>query len=209
MGKNCEDQKRGFFSSAPKLRDCPRSGKQEFAFIGRSNVGKSSLINMLMGRKDLAKVSAVPGKTRLINFFLMNESWFLVDLPGYGYAKVAQEDRAKFSESVAEYLARRETLSFVFVLIDARIPPQAIDLDFMGWITERNLPHGLVLTKTEKLSETKIQQARQGVLEAMGRTVGEEFPVFVTSSAQGRGKVEILGWIGRVLERKEKEAGQI
>ncbi len=140
-----------FQSSAPDLASCPESDRSEIAFIGRSNVGKSSLINMLTGQKGLAKVSATPGKTKLINFFLINDRWHLVDLPGYGYAKVSQRDRGTFSIAIAEYLEDRPNLQHVFVLIDSRLPPQAIDLEFLEWMTARARPFSLVFTKADKL----------------------------------------------------------
>src|SRR5690606_22400527 len=125
-----------FEVSAPNLAACPPATLPEFAFIGRSNVGKSSLINLLSERRELAKVSGTPGKTRLINFFRINEAWRIVDLPGYGYAKVGKEQRADFNEAVADYIEHREGLKGVFVLIDSRLPPQRIDLEFLGWIKE-------------------------------------------------------------------------
>ena len=150
-----------FELSAPDLRECPAWALPEFAFIGRSNVGKSSLINLLAGRTALAKVSVTPGKTKLLNFFVMNGRWSLVDLPGYGYANVSHQDRDAFNQSVAEYIAERKNLSRVFVLIDSRHPPQKIDLQFLQWLIEAGKPYSLIFTKIDKLS--------QGVLE---RNVG-------------------------------------
>jgi GTP-binding protein len=188
-----------FTSSAPTLKFCPESELPEFAFIGRSNVGKSSLINMLSERKELAKVSSTPGKTKLINFFLINESWSLVDLPGYGYAKVAKKDRADFNESVALYLEQRPNLSFIFVLIDSRLPPQAIDLDFIQWVGERSLPFGLIFTKTDKLSNAKIQTNMALFQEHIAGLVQSPPPVFTSSSVTKDGKSIILNFIGQML----------
>ncbi len=192
-----------FTSSAPDLNFCPESELPEFAFIGRSNVGKSSLINMLAERKELAKVSATPGKTKLINFFLINDSWSLVDLPGYGYAKVAKKDRADFNQSVALYLEQRPNLAFIFVLIDSRLPPQAIDLDFIQWIGERGLPFGLIFTKTDKLSAAKVQANRDLFLENIAGLVETPPPLFNSSSVSKDGKSVILNFIGRALSGQE------
>jgi GTP-binding protein len=188
-----------FTSSAPSLKFCPPSNLPEFAFIGRSNVGKSSLINMLAERKELAKVSATPGKTKLINFFLMNESWCLVDLPGYGYAKVAKSQRVDFNESTADYLVERANLAFVFVLIDSRIPPQAIDLDFIQWVSERTISFGLVFTKTEKLSGSKIQQAVEIFQKQIADIIQTPPTIFTSSSVSKSGKSEILNFIGKTI----------
>lgn len=192
-----------FISSAPHLKFCPESELPEFAFIGRSNVGKSSLINMLSERKELAKVSATPGKTKLINFFLINDAWSLVDLPGYGYAKVAKKDRADFNESVAAYLEHRPNLAFTFVLIDSRLPPQAIDLDFIQWMAERELPFGLIFTKTDKLSATKVLANRDLFLQHIDGVVKSPMPLFNSSSVTKDGKSVILGFIGRTLSGQE------
>jgi GTP-binding protein len=186
-----------FVSSAPNLSFCPPSDLLEFAFIGRSNVGKSSLINMLAGRKDLAKVSATPGKTKLINFFLINDSWCLVDLPGYGYAKVAKKDRVDFNESVADYLEQRSNLSFIFLLIDSRLPPQAIDLDFLQWVGERSLPFGLIFTKTDKLSASKAQANIEVFLQRLDGFLEERPQTFTSSSSTRSGRSEILNFIGQ------------
>lgn len=188
-----------FLSSAPNPRFCPVSERLEFAFIGRSNVGKSSLINMLAGRKSLALVSSTPGKTKLINFFLINDTWCLVDLPGYGYAHVAKDKRADFNESVAAYLEHRENLKQIFILIDSRIPPQAIDLDFIQWVQERSLPFTLIFTKTDKLSPTKLQvQIEQFIGAFPNGSLGE--PVILScSSYANKGKQDILTRISLLL----------
>lgn len=144
-------QSADFVTSSPDLASCPESELPEFAFIGRSNVGKSSLINALTRKKDLAQVSSTPGRTRLINFFLINKKWSLVDLPGYGYAKASGHQRKKFQDFVSDYLVNRPNLSCVFVLIDSRIPPQKIDLEFTQWLIEYAIPFVLVFTKTDKI----------------------------------------------------------
>jgi GTP-binding protein len=188
-----------FLLSAPDLGTCPDSPLPEFAFIGRSNVGKSSIINMLTNRKDLAKVSATPGKTKLLNYFAINNAWHLVDLPGYGYARVAQRDRREFSKSVAEYLSGRENLRTTFVLIDSRLAPQAIDLEFLSWISGQGIPFVLVFTKADKLKPRQIEQNtdifRQALLDACGAA-----PLsFVSSSKDRVGRTEILAHISEEL----------
>ncbi|MFZ4681269.1 MAG: ribosome biogenesis GTP-binding protein YihA/YsxC [Terrimicrobiaceae bacterium] len=184
-----------FELSAPDLKSCPDSDLLEVAFIGRSNVGKSSLINLLTGQKDLAKVSATPGKTKLINFFLINGGWHLVDLPGYGYAKVSQRDRREFSKAIADYLERRPNLRWVFVLIDSRLSPQAIDLEFLHWLAGRSVPFSLIFTKTDKLKAKALQENIATFLESLA-TVCEGTPDVLTSSAKTRdGRAQILGYI--------------
>lgn len=188
-----------FKLSAADLESCPASAWPEFAFIGRSNVGKSSLINSLCGRRDLAKVSATPGKTRLINFFAINERWHLVDLPGYGYADVGRQERELFNQAVAAYLEQRPNLVSIFVLIDSRLPPQAIDLDFIDWVVARDLPFVLVFTKADKQSaaqtQTKVAAFRQTL--AARHKGAPEF--FVTSAKTGAGSSELLALIDRAL----------
>ena len=188
-----------FRQSAPDLASCPRWPLPEFAFIGRSNVGKSSLINLLAERRELAKVSDLPGKTKLINFFICNEAWALVDLPGYGYAHVAEHRRLDFNEVVAEYLEKRRNLRRVFVLIDSRLPPQAIDLEFLQWLDRTRVAYALVFTKADKQSASRTQAG----IAAFTRSVEEwrkELPALVTSSAKdARGRTEILALIAEGL----------
>ena len=188
-----------FRQSAPDLASCPRWPLPEFAFIGRSNVGKSSLINMLAGRRHLAKVSDLPGKTQLINFFICDEAWALVDLPGYGYAHVAEHRRLDFNEIVAEYLEKRRNLRRVFVLIDSRLPPQAIDLEFLQWLDQTRVTYALVFTKTDKQSAARTQAS----IAAFTRSVTawrKEMPAVVTSSAkESRGRTELLALIAEGL----------
>ncbi|MDB6019120.1 MAG: YihA family ribosome biosis GTP-binding protein, partial [Pedosphaera sp.] len=147
-----------FELSAPDLDTCPPESLPEFAFIGRSNVGKSSLVNLIAGRKDLARVSPTPGFTKLINFFIINKAWRLVDLPGYGYAQIARENTAKFNAAVSDYLANRPNLFCVFALIDSRHPPQALDLEFVKWLIDESVPFVLVFTKTDKSKTAQLQK---------------------------------------------------
>ena len=186
-------------ASAPDLASCPPAELPEFALIGRSNVGKSSLINMLTRRDGLARVSATPGKTRLINFFTINKKWNLVDLPGYGYAKVGRKERAKFSAVIAEFLKNRPSLQCTFVLIDSRLAPQEIDLAFLHWMVEGGLPVALVFTKTDKLSPTAVQKNIEAFLVRFKDITEDEPLVLASSSRKGSGRNEILGLIGRAL----------
>jgi len=191
-----------FEMSSPDLKTCPDSDLWEVALIGRSNVGKSSLINLLTGQKDLAKVSATPGKTKLINFFLINGSWNLVDLPGYGYAKVSQRDRREFSKAIAGYLEHRPNLRRVFVLIDSRLSPQAIDLEFLHWLSGREVPFSLIFTKVDKLKARALQENIAGFLAALSG-VCEGAPEVLVSSAKSReGRVEILRAIQECWEEE-------
>lgn len=193
-------------TSAPTLADCPRWNLPEFAFIGRSNVGKSSLINLLTGRKSLALASATPGKTKLINFFRVNKNWSLVDLPGYGYAKVASQDKHEFNKAVATYIEKRETLVTVFVLIDSRLEPQRIDLDFLRWLAGCEVDFSLVFTKTDKQSPTKTRASIATFLEAAAEFLPEPAPpVFSCSALSKQGREEIIAHIASVLaERRGK-----
>lgn len=188
-----------FKTSAPDLRSAPAWALPEFALIGRSNVGKSSLVNLLTGRRDLAKVSEVPGKTQLLNFFSIDNRWSLVDLPGYGYAQVSRQKRFEFNQAVADYIVQRENLRLVFVLIDSRLPPQAIDLEFLQWIREAGAPFALVFTKTDKQSAS---QTRTNV-ETFKRTLTEQgfaMPdVLLTSSTKKAGRGEVLNFIAAQL----------
>ena len=185
--------------SAPDLASCPEPELPEFAFIGRSNVGKSSLVNILTRKGGHARDSAMPGKTRLINFFTINDTWNLVDLPGYGYAKVARAERAKFSSFVADYLQKRPNLVGTFVLIDSRLEPQAIDLEFLRWMVECGLPFMLVFTKTDKLSRKALQANIDAFLLRVREISEEAPPVLQCSSKDGDGRKEILGTIADAL----------
>lgn len=188
-----------FIISNTEVSKCPSDGKAEFAFIGRSNVGKSSLINMLTGKKGLAKTSGTPGKTQLINHFLINEHWYLVDLPGYGYAKVSRSKRSSFERLIADYLTKRETLYNIFVLLDARLEPQKIDLEFMNWCGEKGLPFAMVFTKIDKLSSTALQKNLSKYKKEMLKFWEELPPVFSTSSESGFGKESLLNYIEQIL----------
>lgn len=188
-----------FKGSSPDLASCPESVLPEFALIGRSNVGKSSLINMLTRSEGLAKVSQIPGKTQLINFFTINNTWNLVDLPGYGYAKVGKKERGKFSAFVSDYLQNRPNLRGTFVLIDSRLSPQGLDLEFLNWMVGCGLPFILAFTKTDTLSKGAAQKNIETFLASM-REITEEEPTYVLSSSKDQqGRKEILGLIGDAL----------
>jgi GTP-binding protein len=193
-----------FKASSPDLASCPESALPEFALIGRSNVGKSSLINMLTHSQGLAKVSQVPGKTQLINFFTINNTWNLVDLPGYGYAKVGKKERGKFSAFVSDYLQHRPNLCGTFVLIDSRLSPQALDLEFLNWMVGCGLPLILAFTKTDTLSKGAVQKNIETFLVSM-REITEEEPTYVLSSSKDQqGRKEILNLIGDALAEKSE-----
>jgi len=188
-----------FEVSAPDLESCPKSPLPEFAFIGRSNVGKSSLINMLCERRDLAKVSVTPGKTKLINFFLINGTWSLVDLPGYGYANVGQKDRDQFNKAVADYLEHRTNILRVLVLIDSRLPPQKIDLEFISWLGNCSVAFALIFTKTDKLSPTQLRANIENFKQGMAEEWDDLPEVFSCSSKTKHGRTEVLSYITRTL----------
>jgi GTP-binding protein len=188
-----------FNMSARDIQSAPDWDRLEFAFIGRSNVGKSSMINMLSNKSDLAKVSATPGKTQLLNFFVMNESWSLVDLPGYGYAKVAKSEKIDFNRSVGDYLEQRENLRQVFVLIDSRLTPQRIDIDFVTWLADCAVPFTLVFTKADKQSVSKTQATIKAFLESIAEHLDGTPPVITSSSKNGAGRMEILKSIESAL----------
>lgn len=184
-----------FVLSSPDLKRCPESPISEYAFIGRSNVGKSSLINMLVNKKGLAKTSSKPGKTQLINFFLINNSWHLVDLPGYGFAKVAKESRVQWEKQSRNYLAKRANLKMIFLLIDSRIPPQKIDIEFMLWLSEEKLAFTLLFTKCDKLATSKISKNIKLYGEKL-RELFDSLPIAIQSSTKtGDGKEQILDLI--------------
>lgn len=192
--KNKLIHKSEFLISSPDVKSCPEEQKPEYAFIGRSNVGKSSLINMLT-KRGLAKTSGTPGKTRLINHFLVNEEWLLVDLPGYGYAKISQSERAKWKKMINAYLLKRENLVCTFILADIRHEPQKIDLEFMGWLSEHQLPFVIAFTKADKLSKRQLEESLKRYRDALLES-WEELPVyFVTSAETAAGKEEIIKFI--------------
>ncbi len=188
-----------FETSSPDFETCPESDLQEFAFIGRSNVGKSSLINSLTNKKDLAVVSNTPGRTKLINFFLINNKWSLVDLPGYGYAKAAKSDRDKFNEFVSNYLVERENLSCVFALIDSRHKPQKLDLEFISWLLDYKIPFVIVFTKSDKSSKGAVEKNIELFTEALSEFCTGLPRMFTTSSKKGLGRKEILNFIGEAI----------
>jgi len=196
-----------FETSAPDLRSCPKWALPEFAFIGRSNVGKSSLLNSLTARRDLAKVSATPGKTQLINFYVINGAWSLVDLPGYGYAEVGRQRRLEFNAAVADFLSGRRNLRGVFVLIDARLEPQAIDLEFLRWLDGCSAPYALVFTKTDKQSATQTRAKMDAFKAALGTWRSELPDQFATSAQTGAGRSEVLAHIARVLASHHRSSG--
>lgn len=196
-----------FEVSSPSLDLCPRLALPEFAFIGRSNVGKSSLINMLTEKQTLAKVSDRPGKTRLMNFFTINRNWRLVDLPGYGYAHVAKTDRADFNEAVADYLVGRENLVCIFVLIDSRLEPQAIDVDFIGWLVDNEIPFVLIFTKTDKQSRSQTQSSIGRFKQAVLAELEPPPPIFASSAKTKAGRTDILNFITEQLDENPQQPG--
>jgi GTP-binding protein len=188
-----------FEGSAPDLASCPYDSLPEFAFIGRSNVGKSSLLNMLSGRPDLARVSPTPGFTKLINLFTMNQCWRLVDLPGYGFAQTARKDRSRFNRAVTEYLAQRTNLACVFALIEAGLPPQAIDLEFVEWLASNAVPFALVFTKSDKVAATTAQANIKAFTEQISAWFEQPPTTFLCSAKTGYGRQELLGVIDEVM----------
>ena len=190
-----------FLKSSSNNKHCPPPDKPEFAFIGRSNVGKSSLINMLTNHKSLAKTSGRPGKTQLINHFKINNNWFLVDLPGYGYAKVSKRTKEVFQQFITDYFEKREQLICAFVLIDIRHEAQQIDLEFITYLGEIQLPFCIVFTKADKISKGKVAQHIGAYRTALLKINWEEMPQhFVTSATEGTGKDQVLDYIGEVNE---------
>lgn len=188
-----------FVTSAANYRQCPETDIPEYAFIGRSNVGKSSLINMLAERKKLAKISGRPGKTQLINHFLINQQWHLVDLPGYGWAKVSKSAREGFGHLIQDYLLNRPQLVCLFVLIDSRHPPQNIDLRFLEWVGVQQIPFVLVFTKADKQSHNKTQKSMAVYRKTLKKTWAELPPIFVTSAVDGSGREDLLDYIAHTL----------
>ena len=188
-----------FEISCPDLESCPDSTLPEFAFIGRSNVGKSSLINMLTRKKDLAITSSKPGRTRLINFFLINKKWSLIDLPGYGYAKASGSDRKKFQEFVTDYLLNRPNMSCVFVLIDSRLTPQRIDLEFTEWLINCEIPFVLIFTKADKSKPRIVEQNIELFKEGMKEFCDGLPRIYTCSSKTEQGRGEVLHFINEAV----------
>lgn len=190
-----------FLTSNTDVSRCPQDPLPEYAFIGRSNVGKSSLINMLTHQKHLAKTSGRPGKTQLINHFLINGDWYLVDLPGYGYARASKKDKAAFQKLIERYFRERRQLLAAFVLVDVRHTPQPLDLTFMEWLTNKEIPFSIVFTKADKLKPGALERHTGEYLHAMLQAGWAEAPpYFITSSTSGEGKEELLDYIGEINE---------
>ncbi|MBR3015414.1 MAG: YihA family ribosome biogenesis GTP-binding protein [Bacteroidaceae bacterium] len=187
-----------FVISNTDVSKCPQGGLPEYAFIGRSNVGKSSLINMLTGHKGLAMTSSKPGKTLLINHFIIDKKWYLVDLPGYGYAQRSQKVQGQISNIIERYVMQREQLTSLFVLVDSRLKPQKIDLDFITWLGENGVPFGIIFTKVDKLSKAKVDDNVQAFLDTLREEWEELPPYFLSSAEKGTGKEEILGYIEEI-----------
>jgi GTP-binding protein len=187
-----------FIISNSDYRKCPQDNRPEYAFIGRSNVGKSSLINMLTNRKGLAMTSSTPGKTMLINHFLINDEWYLVDLPGYGYARRGKENRERLQQIIEDYILQRESLTSLFVLVDSRHEPQKIDLAFMEWLGENGVPFSIVFTKIDKLGSVRLKQNVEEYKQKLLERWEELPPVFVTSSEKRSGREELLDYIGQI-----------
>lgn len=189
-----------FCVSSPNYKKCPDDGRPEYAFIGRSNVGKSSLINMLTGVKGLAKTSGRPGKTQLINHFLINNEWYLVDLPGYGYARTSKTSREKWSAMMRDYFLHREALTNVFVLVDSRIPPQRIDLEFIEFLGTNGIPLAIVFTKTDKEKQREVMTNIKAMKVSLSELWEELPPMFLTSSLTGYGRDALLDSIESINE---------
>ncbi|MCL5130072.1 MULTISPECIES: ribosome biogenesis GTP-binding protein YihA/YsxC [unclassified Algibacter] len=192
-----------FVMSNSEVEKCPKSRLPEYAFIGRSNVGKSSLINMLTSRKSLAKTSGRPGKTQLINHFLINSNWHLVDLPGYGYARVSKSSKKVFQKFITNYFGQREQLVTAFVLVDIRHTPQPVDSDFMKWLGENGIPFSIIFTKADKLRPKAIENHVEAYKNILLETWAEMPNYFITSSSKDIGKDEVLGYINELNENME------
>ncbi|MCF0244453.1 MAG: YihA family ribosome biogenesis GTP-binding protein [Bacteroidaceae bacterium] len=194
-----EITKSEFTLSAPRESMCPKDNKPEFAFIGRSNVGKSSLINMLTKHKGLAKTSATPGKTLLINHFIINNEWYLVDLPGYGFAKRSKVVLKQLEQMISGYILQREQLVNTFVLVDVRLEPQKIDLEFIEWLGQSGIPFSIVFTKADKLTKGKVAANVEAYKKTLLETWEELPPIFVTSADKKQGREELLDYIESIL----------
>ncbi len=188
-----------FKCSSAKLSQLPDDGLPEIAFIGRSNVGKSSLINMITGKTGLAKVSATPGKTRLVNHFLIDHNWYLVDLPGYGYARVSKTDKAKFAKIIIDYVLHAPQMHYLFVLVDSRLEPQKIDLEFITMLGENRVPFGIIFTKSDKQSADKTASNIARFSRVMSETWEELPPMFTTSSEKKQGGQEVVEFVKKLL----------
>jgi len=198
-------RKATFLVSNTDPKNCPKPDRAEVAFIGRSNVGKSSLINMLTGVKELAKTSQKPGKTQLINHFMVDDRWYLVDLPGYGFAKVSKDKKVKWEKMISGYLTTRTNLCGVFVLIDSRLEPQTIDLEFLNWCGEVGVPFVVVFTKADKQSKTQTEKNVKAFLNKLVEIFGETPDYFVTSAEKGQGKEDVSGFLVELIAEFEAE----
>ena len=200
-----EINKSEFTIRSADISQCPKDNKHEYAFIGRSNVGKSSLINMLCNHKGLAKTSATPGKTLLINHFIINNEWYLVDLPGYGYAKRSKTVQQKLEHMISSYILQREQLVNLFVLIDIRHDPQKIDMEFITWLGQSGIPFSIIFTKADKIgNEQKARKAAKKYMETLKETWEELPPYFVTSSDKRIGREEVLDYIENINKEIEE-----
>lgn len=194
-----------FTKTSAKISDCPKPVFPEYAFIGRSNVGKSSLINMLCNNNKLAKTSATPGKTKIINHFLINDAWYLVDLPGYGYAKTAKTNRVIFEDMITNYITKRENLVCLFVLVDYRLPLQQIDAEFMQWLGSKSIPFCIIFTKADKLTKTELKKNLENYLLKVSYIFEDEPNYIVSSSKDKKGKEDILKFIEDHLDLFERK----
>lgn len=188
-----------FKCSSEKISQVPKDSLKDIAFIGRSNVGKSSLVNMITGINSLAKVSGTPGKTKLINHFLINDSWYLVDLPGYGYARVSKSTRGEFSKLITDYVLKCEKMHYLFVLVDSRLEPQKIDLRFIELLGENGIPFGIIFTKADKLSQAQLNRNVKNYKLTLSEQWEELPPMFISSSEKGTGREEIIAFIEECL----------
>lgn len=198
--KNFDIKSARFVISNSNIAKCPQDGKPEFAFIGRSNVGKSSLINMLTRHSKLAMTSSMPGKTLLINHFIVNGDWYLVDLPGYGYAKRSKSQVERLEEMISGYILDREQMTLLFVLVDSRLEPQKIDLEFFEWLGENGVPFAIVFTKADKLKKVELRNNIEKYKRRLLEQWEELPPCFITSSESAQGREELLAYIGDVLD---------
>ncbi len=199
-------RKAEFKCSSERVSQIPKDNLRDFAFIGRSNVGKSSLINMLTDHSGLAKVSGTPGKTRLINHFLINREWYLVDLPGYGYARASKSVRSKFSKIITAYVTRAEKMHYLFVLIDSRLEPQRIDLEFLEMLGENGIPFGMIFTKADKLTQAQLNRSIKRYKERLLEQWEELPPMFITSSEKRLGRDEVLNFIDQMQREADERA---
>lgn len=194
-----------FIISNTQVSKCPQDGLPEYAFIGRSNVGKSSLINMLTKRQKLAMTSSTPGKTLLINHFLINKQWYLVDLPGYGYAQRGKKQQEKITKIIEDYILERQQMTNLFVLIDVRLEPQKIDLEFIEWLGENGIPFSIIFTKADKLTTNKVRDNVNLYIKKLQEKWEELPPYFISSSEKGTGRNEILDYIDNINSSLKEE----